>query len=66
MNKIFSWIEQLQEVNTDGVEPMVGMEAVDLPLREDKVTDGGIPEEVLKMPNTNMDALLCLKLLNNL
>ena len=35
-------------MNTDGVEPMVGMEAVDLPLREDKVTDGGIPEEVLK------------------
>lgn len=48
LNKILNWIEQLQEVNTDGVEPMAGMEAVELPLREDKVTDGGITQEVLK------------------
>jgi len=48
LNKILNWIEQLQEVDTDGVQPMVGMEAVQLPVREDKVTDGGIAEEVLK------------------
>lgn len=48
LNKILNWIEQLQEVNTDGVEPMAGMESVELPLRKDEVTDGGITEEVLK------------------
>jgi len=48
LNKIFDWIEQLQEVNTDNVEPMFGTEAHTLPMREDKVTDGDIRDQVLK------------------
>ena len=47
INKIFDWIEQLQEVNTDNVEPMFGTEAHSLPMREDVVTDGDIREQVL-------------------
>jgi aspartyl-tRNA(Asn)/glutamyl-tRNA(Gln) amidotransferase subunit C len=47
LNGIMSWIEQLSEVNTDGVEPMTSVVAVKLPLREDVVTDGGDAARVL-------------------
>ena len=41
LSAILGWIEQLGEVDTDGVEPMASAVAVKLPLREDVVTDGG-------------------------
>jgi aspartyl-tRNA(Asn)/glutamyl-tRNA(Gln) amidotransferase subunit C len=47
LNGILGWIEQLQAVPTDGVEPMAGGGAVSLRMREDAVTDGGIPEKIL-------------------
>ena len=48
LNGIVTWIEQLNEVDTDGVEPMASTEAVTLPMREDVVTEGGDPARVLK------------------
>jgi aspartyl-tRNA(Asn)/glutamyl-tRNA(Gln) amidotransferase subunit C len=47
LNGIVSWIEQLGEVDTDGVEPMTSVVAQGLPLRDDVVTDGGDPARVL-------------------
>lgn len=47
LSGLLAWIEQLNEVDTDGVEPMASTEAVTLPLRDDVVTDGGDPEKVL-------------------
>lgn len=47
LNGILGWVEQLQEVNTDGVEQMTSVADVTLPMREDKVTDGNIAEAVL-------------------
>ncbi len=47
LNGILGWIEQLQAVDTTGVEPMAGGGAVSLRMREDAVTDGGIPEQIL-------------------
>ena len=47
LNGIISWIEQLAEVDTDGVEPMTSSVATMTPLREDVVTDGGDPARVL-------------------
>lgn len=44
---IMAWIEQLNEVDTDGVEPMTSAVQVALPMREDVVTDGGDPAKVL-------------------
>jgi aspartyl-tRNA(Asn)/glutamyl-tRNA(Gln) amidotransferase subunit C len=44
---ILTWIEQLNEVDTEGVAPMASTEAVTLPMREDVVTDGGDPAKVL-------------------
>jgi aspartyl-tRNA(Asn)/glutamyl-tRNA(Gln) amidotransferase subunit C len=47
LNGILGWIEQLQAVPTDGVEPMAGGGAVSLRQRPDQVTDGGIAEQIL-------------------
>ena len=47
LSGIFAWIEQLNEVDTENVEPMSSVSDVALPQREDKVTDGGIAEKIL-------------------
>lgn len=47
LNQILGWIEQLAEVDTEGVAPMTGVAALVLPLRRDEVTDGGDPTAVL-------------------
>ena len=47
LSSILGWIEQLGEVDTDGVEPMASAVAVKLPMREDVVTDGGSSAKVL-------------------
>ncbi|WP_312166513.1 Asp-tRNA(Asn)/Glu-tRNA(Gln) amidotransferase subunit GatC [Phenylobacterium sp.] len=52
---IMTWIEQLGEVDTDGVEPMTSAVAVALPMREDVVTDGGDPAKVLSNAPKTVD-----------
>ena len=47
LNNILGWIEQLQEVDVDGIEPMTAVIPNQLRLREDAVTDGGRQREVL-------------------
>jgi aspartyl-tRNA(Asn)/glutamyl-tRNA(Gln) amidotransferase subunit C len=47
LNNILGWVEQLGEVNTDGVEPLTAVIDQKLRLREDVVTDGGIRDDVL-------------------
>lgn len=48
LSNILGWVEQLDEVKTDGVEPMTSVAALTLPRREDKITDGGGRDAVLK------------------
>ena len=48
LNNILGWVEQLQEVDVSGVEPMTAVIPNTLRLREDVVTDGGIRDLVLK------------------
>ena len=47
LSGILDWIEQLNEVDTDGVEPMTSAVHTPLPMRDDVVTEGGDPELVL-------------------
>ena len=47
LNGILGWIEQLNEVTVDGVEPLTGAVQMALAMREDVVTDGGYPDKVL-------------------
>jgi aspartyl-tRNA(Asn)/glutamyl-tRNA(Gln) amidotransferase subunit C len=46
LNAILSWVEQLNELDTDNVDPMTSAVEATLTLRDDKVTDGGYPERV--------------------
>lgn len=48
LDKIMSWIEQLNEVNTDGVEPLTSAVPTKLPLRADVVTDGHQAAKILQ------------------
>ena len=47
-NKILSWIEELNEVNTDNVEPLISVNDTTLRKRDDENTDGNYQEAVLK------------------
>ena len=47
LNAILGWIEQLNEVNIDGIAPLTGAATMALKMREDVVTDGGYPDKVL-------------------
>ena len=46
LSNIIGWIEQLDEVDTDGVEPMASVADMKLRWRADEVIDGGIPDKV--------------------
>ena len=47
-NNILGWVEQLGEVDTDGVEPLTAVIDNRLRLRDDVVNDGNIRDAVLK------------------
>jgi aspartyl-tRNA(Asn)/glutamyl-tRNA(Gln) amidotransferase subunit C len=47
LNNILGWVEQLGEVDTDGVEPLTAVIEQKLRLRDDVVDDGNIRDEVL-------------------
>lgn len=46
-NKILAWVEELGEVNTDNVEPLVSVNNEALTLRKDEITAGHISKEIL-------------------
>lgn len=47
LNAILGFVEQLNEVNVDGVEPMTSVTPMTLRRREDVITDGGYPEKIV-------------------
>jgi len=47
LNAILGFVEQLNEVNVDGVEPMTSVTPMNMRLRDDKVTDGGIADAIV-------------------
>ncbi|MBL4926718.1 Asp-tRNA(Asn)/Glu-tRNA(Gln) amidotransferase subunit GatC [Fuscibacter oryzae] len=48
LSGILGFMEQLNEVNVDGVEPMVSVTPMRLKRRADVVTDGNIQDQILK------------------
>jgi aspartyl-tRNA(Asn)/glutamyl-tRNA(Gln) amidotransferase subunit C len=47
LSGILDWVKQLDEVDTTGVEPMTRVTPMTLKMRQDKVTDGGIADDIL-------------------
>jgi len=48
LNAILAFVEQLSEVNVDGIEPMTSVIPMQMKKRADVVTNGGIADEILK------------------
>jgi len=56
LNSIFKWIEQLNELNTDKVEPLTSISETKLRLRKDKILSENIRDEILNnSPKDNKD-----------
>jgi len=62
LNAILAFVEQLQEVNIDGVEPMTSVTPMAMKKRADVVTDGGIADDIVKnAPQSREDFFLVPK-----
>ena len=48
LNAMLAFVEQLQEVNVEGIEPMTSVTPMAMKKREDVVTDGGIADDIVK------------------
>ena len=48
LNTILAWVEQLAEVNVEGVEPMTSVTPMTMKMRADEVTDGDKVADVVK------------------
>jgi aspartyl-tRNA(Asn)/glutamyl-tRNA(Gln) amidotransferase subunit C len=47
LNAILAFVEQLAEVDVEGVEPMTSVTPMAMKMRKDKVTDGGITDAIM-------------------
>jgi aspartyl-tRNA(Asn)/glutamyl-tRNA(Gln) amidotransferase subunit C len=48
LNAMLAFVEQLSEVDVDGVEPMTSVMPMEMKKRVDVVSDGGIPDDVVR------------------
>jgi aspartyl-tRNA(Asn)/glutamyl-tRNA(Gln) amidotransferase subunit C len=55
LNGIFAWVEQLGEVNVEGVEPMTSVTPMEMKKRADMVTDGNDADAILKNAPATQD-----------
>jgi aspartyl-tRNA(Asn)/glutamyl-tRNA(Gln) amidotransferase subunit C len=56
LNTIFDFIEKLNELNTDNVEPLTSVAEITLKLRNDEVKSENIRDQILKnSPDENED-----------
>ncbi len=47
LDGILGWIDQLNEVDTGHVAPLTSVVETALPMRDDRITDGHCPNEIL-------------------
>lgn len=47
LNAILGFVEQLAEVNVDGIEPMTSVTPMTLRRRDDVITDGGYADKIV-------------------
>ncbi len=48
LNAMLAFVEQLSEVNVDGVEPMTSVTPMEMKKRADVVNDGNIADDIVK------------------
>ena len=47
INAVLAFLEQLAEVNVEGVEPMTSVTPMQMKMRQDVVNDGGIADAIV-------------------
>jgi len=60
LSAMLNWVEQLNGVDTEGVEPLASVVDVTLPLRADAVTDGDCRDKVLANAPDAVDGFYCV------
>jgi aspartyl-tRNA(Asn)/glutamyl-tRNA(Gln) amidotransferase subunit C len=55
LNAMLAFVEQLSEVNVEGVAPMTSVTPMAMKKREDAVTDGGIADDIVKNAPATQD-----------
>ena len=56
LNSIFQWIEQLNQLNTDNVEPLTSIAETTLRFRKDQIISKNVRDDILKnSPKDNKD-----------
>ena len=65
LNSIFKWIEKLNELNTDNVEPLTSIAETTLRFRKDQILSKNIREDILKnSPKDNKDYFVVPKVVD--
>jgi len=65
LSAIMNFVEQLQEVNTDNVPVMTSVVSSQLPMREDKITDGGYSKEIVaNAPKSDFECFVVPKVVD--
>ena len=65
MNSIFEFIEKLNELKTENIEPLTSIAETTLRFREDKITNDNIREKILKnSPEKNNDFFVVPKVVD--
>lgn len=60
LNAILGFVEQLNEVDVAGIEPMTAVIPMQMKMRDDVVTDGGIAEKVVANAPDKADAFFAV------
>ena len=47
LKKILNWVEVLEEVNTENVEPLYNVHQMTMPMAKDEISDGNKVDEIL-------------------
>ena len=55
LNAMLAFVEQLSEVDVEGVEAMTSVTPMELKQREDKVTDGEIADDIVRNAPASQD-----------
>lgn len=66
LSKLFDWIEELQEVNTDHTPMLMSVSETALPWREDVITDGNKQKDILaNAPKSEFNCFVVPKVIND-
>ena len=60
LSNILGWVEQLGEVDTEGVEPMTSVVEMAMPSRGDEVTDGDCRDQVMANASERADGFFAV------